>query len=165
MIATFEQAVSLERFTDTFLTALWDIETAQTYGLDIWGKIVGVSRYLTVEDTPDYLGFDEVEITAIDGYPQPFDVSPFYAGLQPSSVVRLTDDAYRKLIRAKAFSNITDATIPSVNRFLRILFTDRGKVYCTDGRDMAMNIVFEFPPTPSDLAILKTLALCRYRAG
>uniref|UniRef100_A0A1A9VZ42 Uncharacterized protein n=1 Tax=Glossina brevipalpis TaxID=37001 RepID=A0A1A9VZ42_9MUSC len=165
VIATFEQAVSLERFTDTFLTALWDIETAQTYGLDIWGKIVGVSRYLTVEDTPDYLGFDEAEITAIDGYPQPFDVSPFYAGLQPSSVVRLTDDAYRKLIRAKAFGNITDATLPSINRFLRILFTDRGKVYCTDGRDMTMNIVFEFPPTPSDLAILKTLAVMPVPSG
>ncbi|WP_425393836.1 DUF2612 domain-containing protein [Candidatus Arsenophonus triatominarum] len=38
VIATFEQAVSLEDFTDRFLDEVWDITTCNRFGLDMWGK-------------------------------------------------------------------------------------------------------------------------------
>ncbi|HBC7422545.1 TPA: DUF2612 domain-containing protein [Serratia marcescens] len=47
IIASFEAAESLDDFTDEFLTCVWDIDTCGTFGLDIWGKIVGVSRTMS----------------------------------------------------------------------------------------------------------------------
>lgn len=165
ILSTFEDVINLEKFTDIFLTQVWDISTAQTYGLDVWGKVVGVSRYLEVEEEADYLGFGEALTTTEEGYPQPLDVSPFFNELTPTSVVKLSDDIFRKLILAKAFSNITDATIPAINKFLLMLFEGRGRVYCTDNRDMTMNLVFEFYPTTAEQAIIKKLDIMPIPSG
>nr|WP_281181211.1 DUF2612 domain-containing protein [Candidatus Arsenophonus triatominarum] len=43
--------------------------------------------------------------------------------------IRLADNAYRSLILSKAFSNISIATIPEINRFLRFLFKERGEAF------------------------------------
>lgn len=43
---------------DAFLRLIWDLRTAQGIGLDIWGRIVGVGRTLTINDPPLYFGFD-----------------------------------------------------------------------------------------------------------
>lgn len=42
----------------SFYDYVWNVDTAQGFGLDDWGKIVGVSRYLQVPET-DYFGFAE----------------------------------------------------------------------------------------------------------
>ncbi len=165
ILSTFEGVINLDKFTDDFLTQVWDISTASTYGLDVWGKIVGITRYLGVEDDPDFLGFDEAMVANEKGYPQPFNISPFYNELTPTSVVKLSDDIYRKLILSKAFSNITDATIPAINKFLLMLFKNRGRVYCTDNHDMTMNIVFEFYPTSAEQAIIKKLDIMPIPSG
>jgi hypothetical protein len=46
IIDTFNQAVSLDDFTDEFIEKVWDLTTCETFGLDMWGTIVGVSRYI-----------------------------------------------------------------------------------------------------------------------
>ncbi|MBS3894717.1 DUF2612 domain-containing protein [Serratia marcescens] len=155
IIASFEAAESLDGFTDEFLTHVWDIDTCGTFGLDIWGKIVGVSRTIRVDFEPDYFGFREARNPTTPNYSMPFNQAPFYRGEALSGVVRLENEPYRRLIKAKAFANITDATIPAINRFLTMLFRDQGKVYCTSGRDMTMSIVFEFVPSLSDVAIVQ----------
>lgn len=165
ILSTFEGIINLDKFTDDFLTQVWDISTASTYGLDVWGKIVGISRYLEVEDGLDYLGFDETQVSNETGYPQPFNISPFYNELTPTSVVKLSDDIYRRLILSKAFSNIADATIPAINKFLLMLFKNRGRVYCTDNRNMTMNIVFEFYPTAAEQAIIRKLDIMPIPSG
>ncbi|WP_245677300.1 DUF2612 domain-containing protein [Candidatus Arsenophonus triatominarum] len=45
--------------------------------------------------------------------------------MQETRKIRLADNAYRTLILSKAFSNISIATIPEINRFLRFLFKGR----------------------------------------
>ena len=66
----------------------------------------------------------------------------------------LTDDGFRVLILAKAFSNICDGSIPAINRTLTMLFGQTGKCYCTDLGGMAMTYTFEFVPNPVQLAVL-----------
>jgi hypothetical protein len=156
IIASFEAAECLDDFTDEFLVRVWDIDTCETFGLDIWGKIVGVSRTMSVDFDPDYFGFREARNPTTPNYSMPFNQAPFYRGEPLSGVVRLENEPYRRLIKAKAFTNITDATIPSINRFLTMLFREQGRVYCTSGRDMTMSIVFEFVPSLSDIAIVQS---------
>ncbi|MCU3131737.1 MULTISPECIES: DUF2612 domain-containing protein [Enterobacter cloacae complex] len=126
IIDTFNQAISLDDFTDEFITKVWDLTTNETFGLDIWGKIVGIGRYITAPIDSDSFGFSEADNGASD-YPLPFNDSPFYAGVQETTSVRLADDAYRTLILCKAFSNISIATIPEINKFLSMLFFRKGK--------------------------------------
>lgn len=153
IIDTFNQAISLDEFTDEFITKVWDLTTNETFGLDIWGKIVGIGRYITAPIDSDSFGFSEADNGASD-YPLPFNDSPFYAGVQETTSVRLADDAYRTLILCKAFSNISIATIPDINKFLRMLFAGRGRAYCVNYRDMTIGITFEFALAPYEESIL-----------
>ncbi|EKS1202908.1 DUF2612 domain-containing protein [Escherichia coli] len=153
IIDTFNQAVSLDDFTDEFITKVWDLTTNETFGLDIWGKIVGIGRYITAPIDSDSFGFSEADNGASD-YPLPFNDSPFYAGVQETTSVRLADDAYRTLILCKAFSNISIATIPEINKFLSMLFAGRGRAYCTNYRNMTIGITFEFSLAPFEESIL-----------
>lgn len=155
IIDSFDQAISLDDFTDEFIKDVWDVSTNLTYGLDVWGKIVGVTRFIRTEIENNSFGFAEADSGDKTQYPSPFNDEPFYAGVQETETVRLGDDAYRTLIMCKAFSNISIATIPEINKFLSILFRGRGKAFCIDYGDMTMGIVCEFDLAPYERSILE----------
>ena len=153
IIDTFNQAVSLDDFTDEFIAKVWDLTTCEAFGLDMWGMIVGVSRYIVAPIENSSFGFSEANDVNPD-YPTPFNDSPFFAGVQETTNVRLGDDAYRTLILCKAFTNISIATIPEINRFLKMLFYQRGRAYCVNYKDMTIGLTFEFELAPYEESIL-----------
>lgn len=138
---------------NTFYSMVWDIDTAQGFGLDIWGKIVGVSRNLQVSNTIGYLGFNEGQTAALDY--QTFGSGIFYSGHVTGSYV-LSDDAYRVLIYLKALANISNATIPSYNKLLNYMFSGRGRCYAVDNGLMQIRFVFEFALMPYEISILSS---------
>lgn len=153
IIDTFNQAVSIDDFTDEFIKKVWDLTTCESFGLDMWGKTVGVDRYIIAPIESTSFGFGEADDSDPE-YPTPFNDAPFFGGVQETTNVRLGDDAYRTLIFCKAFTNISVATIPDVNKFLKILFYQRGMAYCVNYRDMTMGITFEFELAPYEESIL-----------
>jgi hypothetical protein len=130
-----------------FYDAVWNIDTAQGFGLDIWGRIVGVRRALYIT-TADYLGF------STDTDAQPFGSGVFFSGQGLTPNFLLTDEAYRRLILAKAALNITSCSIPAINAILRTLFSGYGNVYVRDNLDMTMTYVFGAVPSKVDYAIV-----------
>lgn len=163
---------------DAFFDLVMNVDTAQGYGLDLWGRIVNVNRTLQVP-AGSWLGFNEA-LPGSFGFGQ----EPFYAGTTLTNNYVLTDPAYRTLILVKAAANITDGSIPSINRFLMTLFPNRGNAYVTDGqpigdyfgfeesgnaigfnqssfydgetiRTMSMEYVFTFELAPYELAIVQ----------
>ena len=58
MIESFNDAIDPTANIAAFYENIWNVNTANGYGLDVWGQIVGVSRYLQVSAS-NYLGFDE----------------------------------------------------------------------------------------------------------
>lgn len=142
--ASLDQSGNLEQFYNL----VWNIETAQGWGLDVWGRIVGVRRVLRVPVPGTYLGFQQ------DDDARPFGYGIWYGLGSSSDNYTLTDDAYRRLILAKAALNITDASIPSINRILMALFTGYGNVYVRDDGGMTMTYVFSAPLTAVDYAIV-----------
>lgn len=134
---------------DAFYDLVMNVNTAQGYGLDVWGRIVGVGRTLSVPGDQTWLGFEEA------GDPsQPFNQAPFYSGQQISTNFVLTDTAYRTLIFAKALANICDGSIPAINQILLNLFPNRGNCYVIDNLDMSMTFKFDFILTPVERAIV-----------
>ncbi|ALX94905.1 hypothetical protein AV650_15690 [Serratia fonticola] len=166
IIATFNDAMETGSFLETFYDVVWDINTAGTYGLDVWGKIVVVSRLLKVTPTEKYFGFDEATSNPAEiNDPQPFDQAPFYTGVQETDTVSLSNDIYRKLIMLKAMANITDCTIPSMNKMLMYMFGDSGRAYVRNDGGMVMSYVFEFELSPAELAIVQTSGALPSPAG
>lgn len=179
LIESFNAAVDRTEDLDRFFGLIWNVDTAEGYGLDVWGRIVGVSRVLSLP-SGSYLGFEEEPDF------DPFNQSPFYDGNASTSNYYLQDQAYRRLILAKAFANITDGSIPSLNTLLIFLFERVGRafsgpafgfeespdgepfgqapfsgggsaanVYVADDGGMTMRYVFGFVPTPVELAIVE----------
>lgn len=52
VLQCLDQSLDLSTFTAGFLSNVWDISTARGFGLDIWGRILGQSRYLQIAQTP-----------------------------------------------------------------------------------------------------------------
>lgn len=148
MIDSMNQFFDPRADIQAFYDAVWNVNTAQGFGLDIWGKIVGVSRQLTVPNT-DLIAFGFKE----GGAPS-FDIATFYEGGPNTTTYTLDDLNYRKLILAKAFSNISICSAASINQQLKNLFPGRGRAYVNDYRDMTMRFTFEFALEPFELAIL-----------
>lgn len=134
---------------DAFYDYVWNVETAQGFGLDIWGRIVNISRELYIADIPSYFGFGE----AVPGA-YPFEEAPFYDGSPPATqTYALADDAYRKLILAKALANIAAVNAPALNQLLQNMFAERGRCYVNDLGGMEFRYTFEFDLTPQEYAI------------
>ncbi|CAI1517243.1 DUF2612 domain-containing protein [Serratia entomophila] len=166
IIETFNTTMDTGTFLDDFYDVIWNIETADTYGLDVWGKIVVVSRLLTVTPSEKFFGFGEAtNPTPVIDDPQPFDQAPFYTGEQQTSTVSLTNDAYRKLIMLKAMANITDCTIPNMNKMLMYMFGSSGKAYVRNDGGMVMTYVFEFELSTVELAIVQSSGALPSPAG
>ena len=166
IIDTFNQTMDTGVFLDNFYDLIWNIETADTYGLNVWGKIVVVSRLLKVTPSEKYFGFEEaLSVPPEIGDPQPFDQAPFYTGEQATNTVSLSNDVYRKLIMLKAMANITDCTIPSMNKMLMYMFGGSGKAYVRNDGGMVMSYVFEFSLSPSELAIVQSSGALPSPAG
>lgn len=147
---------------EAFYNFVWNVNTAQRFGLDVWGKIVGVSRLLQIPNDAAYIGFKNSSI------PQDwktFGHGALYSGATPSQAYILPDSTYRVLVLAKALANIVATTTPALNQLLRNLFPGRGRCYVVDLRGMAMQFVFEFALTPAEYAILATSGVMPHPAG
>lgn len=166
LIKTFNDAVDPSDAINNFYDLVWNIDTADTYGLDVWGKIFVVNRLLTLTENKTFFGFNEASSTPtlIDD-PQPFGQAPFYSGEVSSSTFELTDDAFRKLIMLKAMSNITDCSIPSMNAMLMYMFGAGGNAYVRNDGDMTMSYVFGFVLSPAELAIVQSSGALPSPAG
>jgi hypothetical protein len=158
---------------DDFYQRIWNLDTAEGYGLDVWGRIVGVNRVLKVVSGRffgfaeaviqgdgaiaslndallsfgDCLGFAEAQPgsksygygTFLPASPQQqataetaAQYGPFYDGAVTTENFRLGDEAYRRLIYAKAAANICDGSIPAINAILMRIFAGRGSAYVTE---------------------------------
>jgi len=155
IIDGFNQAVDPAAAVDAWYDSVWNPRTATGWGLDVWGRIVGVSRILSVPDA-EFFGFSEASPTALT-----FGQGIFYSGTNTSSSYATTDDVFRNMIFAKAAANLWDGSITGLNAVMMTLFGDKGRSYATDNQDMTMTYVFEFSPTDVDRAIIASGILPR----
>lgn len=146
-------------WVEQFYGVVWNVDTAQGFGLDIWGRIVGVGRELQIPQT-EYFGFNTTPATW-----GAFGEESLYSGPQATQTATLADPAYRTLILAKALGNIADTTPGSLNGVLQNLFPDRGRAWVQDLGSMSMRYVFEFALEPWERAVLVSSGVIPRPAG
>ena len=139
----------------TFYAGVMRLDTAGTYGLDVWGRIVGVQRVIQIPVVPHFFGFAEAGKYVVGGFSETGDDGPFWDGALPLTYpYTLPNDDFRLLIKAKALYNITDGSIPAINRLLMTLFGERGDCWVEDNGGMLMTYHFDFTPTDVEYAII-----------
>ncbi len=161
LVAGMNEVIDPAANFDAFYDLVWNVSTAAGWGLDVWGRIVGVGRVVQVVVTETFFGFDEATTVSA----APFGQGVFYAGAGITDSYALADDAFRTLIYAKALSNISDGSMAAINQILRNLFPGRGNAYCTDGANMTMTYTFNFALTAVELAVVSQSGVLSKPAG
>jgi hypothetical protein len=148
LLDNFFQYIDQTSNMDDFYNLMWNVDTAVGYGLDVWGRIVGVSRTLELAQG-EFFGFAE-------GNPswRGFNQAPFWGGASATDNFELSDQAYRQLIFAKAMANICDGSIMAINQLLLNLFPGLGG-YVVDNNDMTITYTFTKPLSDVQVAIVK----------
>ena len=160
LVSNMNQYIDQTANFANFYTYVWNVLTARGFGLDIWGKIVNVSRLLRIPNTTLYVGFDNSATPPADwqnfGSDQPggAGVGQFYTGYNATQAYLLPDDAYRQLILAKAFANICATTAPAINQLLQNLY-GKGAAWVLNAGVMAISYNFNFRPSDIQTAILE----------
>ena len=141
---------------DTFFENIFDIETARGWGLDNWGRILGVPRGVQVA-TVDWFGYYGSGL-------QPWNQAPWFNPQQATNNYPLTDEAYRKLLMYKAAANIGSADSATINRLLKQIFPDTFD-HIVDNGNMSIRAVFNDYLQPVEIGILNTYGALNKGAG
>lgn len=148
LIENFASYVDQAGNIDNFFDMMFNIDSAQGVGLDIIGRIVGISRVLAIP-TGSFFGFEEASVTNAG-----FGQQSFFAGQPLTSNYALADSAYRLLLQAQAFANICNNSVPAINQLLLLLFSGRGVCYVADGLNNTLTYTFNFVLSAVEIAIV-----------
>lgn len=153
----------VEQFVSDWYKDVFNLKTANSFGLNIWGRILGAPRPTI---TPQNFGIDANGAFRFKNANTGTWHSVWLSGVTPQINVEknpvanptlypilLDDETYRLGLLAKLFLLNSNASIADINKFLKYLFPNK-VVYVQDNYNMTMSIIFEFVPTQTDLTII-----------
>lgn len=148
IIYSFNGAMDVTNIINDFYTSVMNLDTANSYGLDIWARIVDISRYVKFDSIGDVFGFNGQKLST-------FNNGSFYSGEKVTTTLKLADDFFRTVIKSKAAVNISDSSIKDINRILGSIFDSDVKPFVTDNLDMSMHYVFPFYLKDNEISLIK----------
>lgn len=124
-------------FWDKWYTDVFNIDTANDFGLGIWAKILGVKLSVSFEPQTAKVAF------GFGANRNNFHAQTNF-GSRAGGTAGLTTSQRRMVIRARHFQLTTRPTVDNINEFLRSYFwKGDSKVYVIDPQDMSQ-IVYTF---------------------
>lgn len=169
----FADLIDPEADLQLFYDKVFNIDTAQGVGLDIWGRIIGLPRTaeMVTKHGVKYFGFDSKAAPNATG----FDNDPFYHGAEQVKF-ELSDEAYRLFLKTKAMANISTGSLADLNRMLQELLPGREvaitrtgpmclKLVCSgELTDYERNMLLQgdLPPIPSGVTLEVELNDAKY---
>jgi len=118
-------------FWQSWYDDVFNLQTANEFGLGVWGVILGIPLSIGQPSTGDR------PVWGFGPYNRPFNRGGFGRG--SSGVAGLTIEQKRLVLRLRYFQIVSDGSIPFANYTLREVF---GYGYALDGLDMSMTYVF-----------------------
>lgn len=142
-------------FWNAWITDVFDLRTANDFGLSIWGRLLGVPLVAPVAGSGarEVWGFGVHNRNFFDGN----------FGRDTSSTISLTTEQKRLVLRLRYYQITTQATVPEINRVLAELFG--AGTYVLDGGDMTAVYVFTYVPDAAVLFVLERFDLLIRPAG
>lgn len=134
-------------FWDDYYRDVFNLSTANNFGLAIWSRILDIPIQAEAEPQPDKIAF------GFGPFRRNFNNGNF--GVTESSIIGLTPEQKRTILQMRAFTLMMKPTIPNINLMLARLFSGLGKAWAIDNHNMTMNVFFQFE-IPSWLRIALT---------
>ena len=134
-----------ERFWRDWLTNVFNLETANEFGLSVWSIILDLPLFGQSDQSPDNypaFGFGPFGLN--------FNNSNF--ATDPGSVNRLNLEQRRLILRLRFRQLTTDGSVPDINRIIRDIF-GQGRGHVLDNNNMSITYVF----TPALSLTLRTV--------
>lgn len=169
----FADLIDPEADLQLFYDKVFNIDTTQGVGLDIWGRIIGLPRTaeMVTKHGVKYFGFGSKAAPNATG----FDNDPFYHGAEQVKF-ELSDEAYRLFLKTKAMANISTGSLADLNRMLQELLPGREvaitrtgpmrlKLVCSgELTDYERNMLLQgdLPPIPSGVTLEVELNDAKY---
>lgn len=152
LAAQYWQLLDPTPSADLMISKMIDPSTAEGYGLDVWGRIVGIKRAL-VPVGGEYLAFaPPANVTNPDG--NSWNNAPF----NPVNASGYASDAiYRVYVYVKAMLNIGNGSLADLNRYFSLLFPDSGIKIIHSGTMIIRVLDFSARLTAADILALRTL--------
>lgn len=139
-------------FWNAWYRDVFNIATANDFGLAIWGRILNVPLGVTNEGQPGKIPF------GFGAFNKNFNNGNFAQAA--GSTQNLTTEQKRLVIRLRYFQLTSRCTVPEINEFLALAFGDQGDAYVLDPQDMTYAVyVFGFQVDSSLRFILEKFEL------
>ena len=152
LAAQYWQLLDPTPSADLMISKMIDPSTAAGYGLDVWGRIVGIKRAL-VPVGGDYLAF-----APPSGVSNPDGNSWNNAPFNPVNSAGYASDAiYRVYVYVKAMLNIGNGSLADLNRYFSLLFPGSGIKIIHSGTMIIRVLDFTARLTAADILALRTL--------
>lgn len=151
-----------EEFWSGWYTNVFNLQTANDFGLTVWSIILGLPLQGTLlpNDGPIF-GFGSESMTPNGN--QNFDNGNFStAGDQEYS---LTTEQKRLILRLRYFQLTSRAAIPEINAYLKFLFSEKGPIFVLDHLDMSITLYFGFVPDSNILYAIQEFDLIPRESG
>lgn len=150
---------------ELFYEKMFNIYTAEGFGLDNWGVILGIGRVIEGSAVLDCFGFDGSAL-------HPFDQRPFMpdSNINNSGYFTLDDETFRLLLLYKALANISASDAATQNKLLSVLIDTgvggfSGAAYVLEVDTMVIRWVFETFLTLEQLAVFRVAGTLARGAG
>lgn len=165
LVENYRVRLSPEADILKFYTNIFNIDTAQGIGLDIWGRILGIPREIEVEIPPENFGFYEGDFWGFgDNDTEKENNYPLWTGKDNRQLITLLDGVYRDVLLWKAFSNVASADAFTLNQILQGLFPGQD-VVVRDVAPMVIGLYFFTKINPFQRAMLRYYGLLAKGAG
>ena len=171
--------VNQSAFWDDWYRDVFDLRTANDFGLSVWAIILDQRLYATY--TPDtskrIFGFDTTTRGSFSrAFSSAFKVAGsgiqyftnFFDGTFGSTtpgVQGLSIDQRRLILRLRYFNLTMRPSVPQINAFLKDVFASEGEVYVLDGLDMTAVYIFTYQPSASLRFVLNNFDILPRPAG
>lgn len=133
--ASFDSQIDI----DTFYNEIYNLKTAGSFGLDVWGRFLNVSRIVKGDFYSTNFGFEGSGLL-------PFNQGVFFNAKYSSAnnVFILDDQLYRGVLLMKFYSLFSNGSIGFINIILKSFFGERGLIYVVNDGTMKYKIISSF---------------------
>lgn len=126
-------------FWEAWYTNVFNLQTADEFGLSVWAIILDLPLVVEVTPTPSKPNW------GYGAFNKNYNNGNFASS--STGAVRLTKEQARLALKLRYLQLIARGTVTETNQFLQYIFGDDGLVYVLDGLDMTMLVVFTFVPS------------------
>lgn len=147
-------------FWTSWIADVFDLRTANDFGLSVWAQILNVPLVASTSGTGDrpVFGFapdvGEPENGNLNFENTATNTGGNF-GQDGDGTLALTTEQKRLLLRLRYFQLTSTGAVPEINYVLQTIFGGEGLAYVLDGHDMTMNYIFEFFPPSNVLFVLE----------